>query len=135
MIPLTLEYLQSFFDLKDQVRKEQELIQSLWDAAYPGAQKLDGMPHSREPGDKVGNLAIEIAELESRMEETKAACAKMEPPVTEFLAGIDDAYVRTIFRLRYLHAMRWKDVAATLHTTEDAAKAICYTYLARSNRA
>lgn len=130
---MTLEYLQKLFDMKDQLRKQQELIDSLWDAAHPGAQKLDGMPHSREPGDKVGNLAIEIAELETQMEKTKAACAELEPPVLQFLDSIDDVYIRTIFRLRFFHAMRWREVAVTVHTSEEAAKELCYAYLRRSN--
>lgn len=130
---MTLEYLQSFFDLSDQIRKEQEMIDKLWDAAHPGAQKLDGMPHSHEPTDKVGNLAVEIAALEERMDATKASRKEKEPEMLKFLSEIDDAYVCTIFRLRYFHAMIWKEVAAVLHTSEDAVKGMHYSQLRRMN--
>ena len=126
---MTLEYLQAYFDIREQLKREQELIDRLWVAAYPGAQKLDGMPHSHDVKDKVGDLAVEICALEERQERTKAKAAEMEKPITEFLAGIDNADVCLMFRLRYIHAMMWKEVASMLNTSEEAAKSACYRYL------
>ena len=43
---MTLAELNGHLDLVQQLQKTEELIQGLWNAAVPGAQKLDGMPHA-----------------------------------------------------------------------------------------
>ncbi|MGM9598676.1 MAG: hypothetical protein ACI3VY_02015 [Faecousia sp.] len=126
---MTLDYLQAYFDIREQLKMEQELIDRLWATAYPGAQKLDGMPHSHDVKDKVGDLAVEICALEERHELTKEKAKEMEKNITEFLSGIDDSDLCLMFRLRYIHAMMWKEVAAMLNTSEVAAKSACYRYL------
>ena len=43
---MTLAELNGHLDLVQQLQKTEELLQGLWNAAVPGAQKLDGMPHA-----------------------------------------------------------------------------------------
>lgn len=62
---MTLAELNGHLDLVQQLQKTEELIQGLWNAAVPGAQKLDGMPHASGVNDKVGVLGAEIADMET----------------------------------------------------------------------
>ena len=53
------------------------MLQSLRDAACPGAAALTGMPHTPGIKDKVGDLAAEIVDMDARVgfleEEVKAS--------------------------------------------------------------
>ena len=57
--------------LHEQLDKARNCLLDLQEAAVPGAQVLTGMPHAPGVKDKVGNLAIEIAD-------TKASIRDME---------------------------------------------------------
>ena len=78
------------------------MLQSLRDAACPGAAALTGMPHTPGIKDKVGDLAAEIVDMDARVgfleEEVKASEGQIMP----FIQGIDDDQTRLIFRLRFL---------------------------------
>ena len=78
---MTLAELNGHLDLVQQLQKTEELIQGLWDAAVPGAQKLDGMPHASGVSDKVGILGAEIADMETQRDELKEQIAKSEETV------------------------------------------------------
>ena len=43
------------------------MLQSLRDAACPGAAALTGMPHTPGIKDKVGDLAAEIVDMDARV--------------------------------------------------------------------
>ena len=106
------------------------MLQSLRDAACPGAAVLTGMPHTPGIKDKVGDLAAEIVDMDARVgfleEEVKASEGQIMP----FIQGIDDDQTRLIFRLRFLRGLAWKEVAAVIGgRTEESAKRICYRYL------
>lgn len=66
------------------------MLQSLRDAACPGAAALTGMPHTPGIKDKVGDLAAEIVDMDARVgfleEEVKASEGQIMP----FIQGIDD---------------------------------------------
>ena len=73
---MTLAQLNEHLDLVQQLQKTEELIQGLWDAAVPGAQKLDGMPHASGVSDKVGVLGAEIADMETQRDALKSQIVK-----------------------------------------------------------
>ena len=128
---MTLEQLNELFALREQLRKVQEMRQSFMDAARPGAQVLTGMPHSQEVRDKVGDLAVEIADLSSEVDRIQTAIAKKEPEIRSFIFSVPDYYVRTVFQLRYLRGLTWKETAVVLggKNTVYGVKSACYQYL------
>lgn len=107
------------------------MLQSLRDAACPGAAALTGMPHTPGIKDKVGDLAAEIVDMDARVgfleEEVKASEGQIMP----FIQGIDDDQTRLIFRLRFIRGMPWKVVASVLggRNSEEGVKSICYRFL------
>lgn len=130
---MTLEYLQTFFDLKEKIKKTDRLITTLRESAQPGAQNLDGMPHSHEPQDKVGRIGQELADLDAKKKAWEEEAKKLEPPVLKFIAAIEDPLLHTMFNLRYMEALSWKGVADTVHTSKASAKMLCYNYLRKLN--
>jgi len=125
---VTLEQLNELFDLREKLSKAMETRLSLESAACPGAQVLTGMPHGTGVKDKVGDLAVEIADLSARIEYLQRAIDEREKEFESFVSTIDDDQTRIIFRLRFSRGLSWKEVSQILgkYTTENSVKAACY---------
>ena len=128
---MTLAELNQHYELIEKLDKAQELLVSLRAAAHPGASVLTGMPHTPGVKDKVGDLAIEIADLTSRIEYLTAEVEAEEPPIVAFVSGIEDDQTRMAFRLRFLRGLAWKEVSQILgkYTSESSVKNACYRVL------
>lgn len=128
---MTLQELNHYFDLQEKLERAEEMLNSFIAAAYPGAQVLTGMPHTPGVSDKVGDLAVEIADLKDRIATLRTNIEREKIMVTEYIARIPDDQTRMIFRLRFLHGLTWGEVAALIggRNTESAVKNICYRYL------
>lgn len=128
---MTLDELNRHFNLITELKKAKEMLQALWNAAYPGGQVLTGMPHAPGVKDKIGDLGIEIADLETEIEEAEAQVAQSEVAVKAFISEIPDIQTKMVFRLRFCRGYQWKEVARMLGggNTEDSVKKACYRYL------
>ncbi len=128
---MTLHELSGCIQLGERVRRNNEILASLWDAAHPGAQALTGMPHAPGVTDRVGDLAVEIAALEERNEALHRELAQAQDRINDYIRSIPDEYLQLIFRLRFIHCLSWGEVAAVLgkHTSEASVKSSCYRFL------
>lgn len=128
---MTLHELSGCIRLGERVRRNNEILSSLWDAAHPGAQALTGMPHAPGVNDRVGDLAVEIAALEERNEALNRELTEAQAKIDDYICGIPDEYLQLIFRLRFLRCLSWGEVAAVVgkHTSEASVKSACYRYL------
>lgn len=128
---MTLDELNIHFNLVTELKKAKDMLQNLWNAAYPGGQVLTGMPHAPGVKDKIGDLGIEIADLETEIEAMEAMVNNSAAPVLAFIAEIPDIQTRMVFRLRFCRGYQWKEVARMLGggNTEDSVKKVCYRYL------
>lgn len=128
---MTLDELNLHFNLVTELKKAKDMLQNLWNAAYPGGQVLTGMPHAPGVKDKIGDLGIEIADLETEIEAMEAMANNSAVPVLAFIAEIPDIQTRMVFRLRFCRGYQWKEVARMLGggNSEDSVKKVCYRYL------
>lgn len=128
---MTLQELNRHFELRERLAKAREMLDSLRAAACPGAQVLTGMPHTPGVKDKVGDLAIEIADMDERIEFLESEIKASEESILPFIRSIDDDQTRLIFRLRFIRGLTWKEVAAVIggRNSEDSVKMACYRYL------
>ena len=128
---MTLQELSRHFKLRERLERDTELLKSLEAAACPGAQVLTGMPHAPGVRDKVGDLAVEIADLKERIRYLENEIEVEEQEVTRFITAIPDEQLRGIFRLRFLRGLTWGEVAAVVggRNTEEAVKSSAYRYL------
>ena len=108
---MTLQDLNRYLALCKQLDKARESLLDLQEAAVPGAQVLTGMPHTPGVKDKVGNLAIEIADTKDAIEEMEAEVQALGEEVNIFIKTIPYVDLRTIFRLRFIRMLTWEDVA------------------------
>lgn len=128
---MTLDELNQHFVLRKRLDRAKEMLASFRAAAHPGAQTLTGMPHSPGVSDKVGDLAIEIWDLQSRIDHLESKCAEEKKKLEKYIGGIKDDQTRMIFRLRFIHCMTWFQVAEAIggRNTANSVKLICHRYL------
>lgn len=108
---MTLQDLNRYLSLCKQLDKARESLLDLQDAAVPGAQVLTGMPHTPGVKDKVGNLAIEIADTKDEIAKMEREIEALADDVDTFIKTIPYVELRTIFRLRYFRFLSWEDIA------------------------
>lgn len=134
---MTKRELDHHLELVQRLEDERKLLASLLVAAGPRAQRLDGMPHAHGAADPVGYLAAEIADMRETISRREADVARSEGAVAAYIQTIEDSQTRMIFRLRFIHGMSWKEVAAAVggRNTESGVKNTCYRYIARGGPA
>lgn len=132
---MTLKELNRHFVLRERLVKAKDMLASLRAAACPGAQVLTGMPHAPGVSDKVGDLAVEIADLEARIASLERECKEKRETIAAFADGIEDDHIRMIIRLRFLYALTWKEVAGVVggKNSENSVKSACYRFLESCN--
>lgn len=132
---MTLQELSQYFKLREQLARDEEILESLKATACPGAQVLTGMPHAPGVRDKVGDLAVEIADMESQIEYLQEKISQEEAKVSVFISTIENDQTRMVFRIRFLRGLAWKEVAAVIggRNTESGVKSLCYRYLETCN--
>ena len=78
---MTLQELSQYYKLRERLNRDEEILDSLRAAACPGAQNLSGMPHAPGVRDKVGDLAVEIADMTERIRYLKEEIDRAEAAV------------------------------------------------------
>lgn len=132
---MTLEDLNQHLELVNELKKAKDMLQSLWNAAYPGGQVLTGMPHAPGVKDKIGDLAADIADLETEIEQMQKQVDESAKGVTAFISTIPDVQTRMIFKIRFCRGYEWKQVARVLGggNSEASVKSAAYRYIESCN--
>lgn len=127
---MTLDELNDHLYLVQQLNTAREMLQSMQDSILR-ASSYDGMPHAPGAGDKVGALAVKLAELEEVVHSYERQKAVSEKTVKEFIDSITDNRTNLIFYLRFICGYDWQGVAEVIggRNTVDAVKSQCYRYL------
>lgn len=128
---MTLQELTELFRLKEELANAEQILESLRAAAQPQAAKMTGMPHMSGVNDRVGDLAVEIVDTEKTIQSLNERITKTEKRVTAFISDIPDVQTRTIFRLRFIRSLTWKEVSSIMGRkyTVDSVKNRVYKYL------
>ena len=128
---MTLTDLERYRQLKIRHEEAIQMIEELRGRANPGSPALDGMPHGSGVSDKVGTLAIMIADLEAKLPSYERQIKKEHDRVEEFIRGIEDDKTRMIFRLRFQAGKTWKEVADVMGRwqTENSVRSRVYRFL------
>ena len=128
---MTLQELSKYYKLHERLERNREMLSSLYAAAGPGAQVITGMPHAPGVSDKVGDLAAELWDLQSKIDYLEQRCAEEKKKLEKYIGGIKDDQTRMIFRLRFIHCMTWPQVAEAIggQNTASSVRAICYRHL------
>jgi len=131
---MTIETLNAYAMLRMRFLEAREDIAALEMAAYPSGSG-DGGPRGSGTSDKVSKIAIELADKRARLNFIEAESAKECAEAEDFIESIPIERVRTAFKLRFKHCLRWEVAAAIIggDATSDSVRKMVYRYLEGGN--
>ena len=76
-----------------------------------GSMNMDGMPHSKTPGNPVERMALAKAALHEKLMQLRADLVEKELAITEYIESVEHEDVKLIMEMRFIDAMYWQDIA------------------------
>lgn len=136
-LSMDLERLNQHIDLIRRLKQAEALLSNLRAQAEPGAQVLTGMPHAPGISDKVGNLAVELADASREVDRLAAAVVDDERDIVEYIDAISDIQTRMAFRLHFIRTLTWAQIAGIFggYVTENTVRQLCYRQLRKNEDA
>lgn len=128
---MTLQELSKYYDIQMTLEKDREALERLRQRITPASPQLTGMPHTPGVRDKVGDLAVELADMDERIRWLEELAAQEKHKVEAYCKSIVDARMYLVFRLRFIRCYSWAEVAGVLGKgyTEDGVSRMAYNYL------
>lgn len=104
------EYLRRYHAAELAEREIREEIDDLrMNKMFP-ALIQDGMPHGSSCGD-LSAYAVQLDELLIELKDQMEKRIKIRREITEKIEAMQDETEKTVLRLRYIHWMRWEQIA------------------------
>ena len=130
---MTLKELNQAFWLQQEIAGLSRQLEEMRERAstIPSAG-FDNMPHGSGPKiSRTEKQAVEIVELESRLNEQKAAKEDALARIAEYIDSLEDAKLRYFCRLRFLKGQSWKEISYGMNYrfTDSAVRKYVMRYL------
>lgn len=129
---MTEHELMSLVYIQAQIDKVNERIAELEDENGLGSMNMDGMPHSKTPGNPVERMALARAALHERLLLLKANLLEKELVIREYIESVEQDDIKLIMELRFIDGRSWQDIA--IEWEERAGKYADRTTLAKKVR-
>lgn len=132
---MTIKELSQLFYLNKEIDLCKKQLAELEAQRGVSAQAMDGMPHAKgATKSQVEQLAAEIVDLKAIIHAKQIESIHERNRLERYIAGIDNAGTRLIFKLRFVEGLDWEQVAAVVSDggpdrTVYAVKKRCYRYL------
>lgn len=108
---MTERELMSLVYIQARIERISDRIAELEEEDGLGAVNMDGMPHSKTPGNPVERMALARAALHEKLLQLKADLAERELAITEYIESVEQEDIRLIMELRYIDGRSWPDIA------------------------
>ena len=108
---MTERELMSLVYIQARISRIAERIAELEEEDGLGSMNMDGMPHSKTPGNPVERMALARAALHEKLLCLKADLLEKELAITEYIDSVEQEDIKFIMELRYLDAKYWQDIA------------------------
>ena len=118
-------------NLCKRLERDTEILAEMNARAYPGAQKMTGMPHPAGISDKTGSLGTAIADMKSSIKDLRQEIEVEREALQAYIQSVDDERVRMVLRLRFVCCLEWRNVAYMMGPAYDAenVRKIVYRHL------
>lgn len=108
------EYLRKYLEAKRmQEVLEREIDELRLDRMIPGSPAQDGMPHGSGGGDLSGYVA-RLDELDRKLRAQMYKKIQLRAEITEKIDAMSDETESLLLRLRYIHGLKWEEVAVKM---------------------
>lgn len=108
---MTKKELSQLYYLKKEIKELQRRISELESAATNCSSQITGLPHGDEISDKIGNYAVQIADLKARLNSNLEKCLDELIRLDNYIRNVPDSQMRTILTLRYIRGLSWQKIA------------------------
>lgn len=108
------EYLRKYLEAKRmQEVLEREIDELRLDRMIPGSPAQDGMPHGSGGGDLSG-YAARLDELDRSLHAQLERKLRIRKEITDKIDAMSDETESLLLRLRYIHGLKWEEVAVKM---------------------
>ena len=108
---MTEQELMSLIYIQARIDKISERLLELEDEDGLGSVNMDGMPHSKNPGNPVERMAIAKAALHEKLVQLRTDLAEKELAIREYIESVEREDIRLIMELRFVDGNDWQDTA------------------------
>ena len=114
-----VEFLNQIPQADAKVKKMRARVESLEALATDIARHMNGpIGHGQADADKIGTLAAEICDAKQELAEAEEAAGEIRERIGRMICQIEDERITKIMMKRFLHGMKWKEIAADLRYSE-----------------
>lgn len=107
-------YLRRYLEAKRmQEVLEREIDELRLDRMIPGSPAQDGMPHGSGGGDLSG-YAARLDDLDQKLRTQMYKKIQLRAEITEKIDAMSDETESLLLRLRYVHGLKWEEVAVKM---------------------
>lgn len=107
-------YLRRYLEAKRaQEVLEHEIDELRLDRMTPGSPAQDGMPHGSGGGDLSGYVA-RLDDLVQKLRTQMYKKIQIRAEITERIDAMENETESLLLRLRYIHGLKWEEVAVTM---------------------
>lgn len=116
---MTKKELSQLYWLNREIEEEKRKLRELEAAATSGTATITGLPHVSGAHDRLGDMAILIAEQRDLIDLKVRQSVIEYNRLNRYIAGIEDAQMRMILSLRYVNGLSWQQVAFAMGETDE----------------
>lgn len=111
-------YLDRYRRASGSARELERRIEMLrLDAMVPGQRAADAMPHGSGGDKDLSDYVAKCDEYITSLIRKRAAVQSILVEVTSAIEELEDEEERQVLLYRYIHLMRWEDVADAMHVS------------------
>ena len=105
------EYLEQYKRIAERMKVLTVEIERLRTEAESVSINLDGMPKGTGKGDRLERLAIQLAEMESKLQEEMSECWSKRMEIINLLGKMQKHKHQTLLHKRYIECKSWEVIA------------------------
>ena len=119
---MTKEELKQIYYINKEIKMWQKELEQLQCRSLVKGQEITDMPFGGGTSDKVGDMAVEMVDIESIIRGKLAEVQMQRKRIIGYINEIDDSLLRQVMFLRNVSCMNWNQVARELGSTENCVK-------------
>lgn len=108
---MTERELMSLVYIQARIKRITTRIAELEEENGLGSMNMDGMPHSKTPGNPVERISLARAALHEKSLCLKAELLEKELAIMEYIDSVEQEDIKLIMEMRFIDTMYWQDIA------------------------
>ena len=128
---MTKKELSQLYWLNREIEQEKRRLEELEAAATSSTAKITGLPHVSGAHDKIGDMAILIAEQRDLVELKIRQSVIEYNRLNRYINTVEDSITRQVMSLRFVDGLPWAQVAYSIggDNTADGCRMMVDRYL------